>query len=337
MTEIVNKIVEFNEFESKLALYKKEYETRVYDLDDPEQFESAKSDKKEISKVIRELDNTHKIVKADVLARSKLIDGERKRIKDVLLKVKDNVIGQIEAHENKVIIHAAMLNDKVESINKLAEFDIETTITMELVQERLDLANNSVIDDSFENREADGHMAKAKTIELLQGKLMVMEKKAAEEAEAEAERIKAQKDREEKIKKDAAAKAEKEKLAAEARAKQAEADKEAAEAKAKKDAELAKKQAEAEKKAAVKLAQEKAEREAQEKEAAARKEVERLQAIADKEAAEVKAKQENQAHRAKIHKAIKDEMIAAQLVSDEDHAVKLVKLLINSKNVTINY
>jgi len=337
MTEIVNKLAVFKDFDSKLALYKKEYETRVYDLDDPEQMEAAKTDKKEVAKVIRELDDTHKTAKADLLAETRLLDGERKRIKDVLIKVKDNAGNQLEAHANKAVIHAAMLNEKVESINKLAEFDIETTITIELVSERLDLANNSVIDDSFESREADGHMAKAKTIELLQGKFMVMEKAATEEAEAEAVRVKAQKEFEEQIRKDAAAKADKEKLAAEARAKQAEVDKKAAEAKAKKDAELAKKQAEVDKKAAVKQAEEKAGREAQEKEAAARKEVERLQAIADKETAEVKAKQENQSHRAKVHKAIKDEMMAAQLVSDEDHAVKLVKLLISSKNVTINY
>jgi len=337
MTEIVNKLAVFKDFDSKLALYKKEYETRVYDLNDPEQMEAAKTDKKEVAKVIRELDDTHKTAKADLLSETRLLDGERKRIKDVLIKVKDNAGNQLEAHANKAVIHAAMLNDKVESINKLAEFDIETTITIELVQERLDLANNSVIDDSFESREADGHMAKAKTIELLQGKFMVMEKAATEEAEAEAARVKAQKEFEEQIRKDAAAKADKEKLAAEARAKKAEEDKKAAGIKAKKDAEIAKKKAEEDKKAAIKAEQEKAEKAAQEKELEARKEVERLQAIADEEAKVLKAKQENQSHRAKIHKAIKDELRTAQLAADDDHAIKIVKLLISSKNVTINY
>ncbi len=324
-TKTVNEIAEFNEFESKLAEYTNKFKGIVYDLSDEEQKKSAKSDKKAISKSINELDTVHKSVKSELLIKTKLIDGERKRIKDKLLILKDDITKQEEEFASIAIKHAAMLHEKVTDIENYALFDIGEVINFERVKASLKLAVNCKVDSSFEAREADGHMAKAKAIESLEAKIALFEKQERIEKEEKELAEKAQQEREEQIRKDAEAIAAKEK--------------EAAALKAKNDAETAKKKAEADKKAAVKEAQEKAEAAAKEKEAAARIEVERLQALADDEAKKLKDKQENQSHRAKIHKQAKESLISLGKVIDEETAIIIVKAIASDqiKNVTINY
>jgi len=312
-------IVEFNEFEAKLTIFKNKFGSLVYDLDDPEQFEQAKEDKKEILKAIKGLDAAHKVKKADVLEESKFIDGERKRIKDIFIEGKDNITGQFDKHANIAVIHAEMLHQKVEDITNLSVFDDLINITIQDVKDRLKSLSEVVIDKSYESREADAHMAKVKAGELLEGKILYYEKQIKDEKLEKLSQAKAQKEREDKIRKDASEKADKEKLAAQEREKQAEADKKAAEIKAKKDAEDAKKQAEADKKAAVAAEQK------------------RLNDIAEKEALELKAKESNKKNRAKKHGEAKDSLIAGGI--DKDVAVKVITLIKNGdvKNIKIEY
>lgn len=271
-----NKIVEFNEFESKLADFKARYDDVVYDLDDPKQDKQARSDKYAIGQVISNLDKKHQEIKAPLKARTDLIDGERKRIKDDLKAVQDKIKDKIAEHERKIQEHAEMLQAKVEYIESFAGLGDDSNFTSATIKERISELNNIDIDDSYEHRKADATLAKVDTLKNLEEMLERRLKLEAEREELERlrreEAERKQREHEEEIKREAAEKAridaenkanaeqerverekreavEREEAAkrkaedAERRAKEAEAARIAAVEKAKRDAELAAEQA----------------------------------------------------------------------------------------------
>ncbi len=326
MTEVISKIVneisEFKPFETQLAEYKKQYENIIYDFSDVKQIDSAKKDKKAVNKVISSLDGIHKEVKAETLAKGRLIDGERKRIKDSLIEIKDKITAQEDEYTNIAIKLAAGLQAKIDEINECAEFGVDI-VDLDTVRKILKKASDITVDDSFGSREADGHMAKAKTVELLQGKLLVMEKQEIEALEAKAKAEKEQLEREEQIRKDASAKAELEK--------------EQAAKKAKEDAKLAKEVAEQDKKDAIKAEQVKSKKAELAKEQAAKDLAASKKAEDDKIAADKLKKQNNQKHRSTVHSAIKEQLMLNNFT--EGTATDIVKLLMTGLDgkVTINY
>jgi len=234
-------IAEFNEFESKLTAFTDEYAGIVYNMDEAVEMKAAKSDRLSIGKVISNLDAAHKTVKADVLEKSRLIDGERKRIKDGLRLLQDDIKGQLEAHEQKAFKHAAMLHAKVEHINSfgmIEDVPVKLADAVELYRANLLAVSDIVIDESYEEREADAALAKLRTVEILEGKITIATaeiKRVADEAkELEAKAKKDREDRDEAVRIEAEERANI--AAAEARGK-AEKDKVAAIAQAKKEAE----------------------------------------------------------------------------------------------------
>ena len=345
----VNEIAEFNQFEANLAEFKKQYDGVVYDLTDPAQDKQARSDRLSIGRVISSLDKTHKKLKEPLKAQTDLIDHERKRIKDDLLGVQLLIKSQIEKHEQEIADKAEKLQDMVEELEALINFDPSYEYNSEAIQQRIKIANKIKIDDTYEHRKADALLAKTESLEKLESMLEAQLKVEAEQAELQrlrdAEAARLQAEREEAIRKEAAEKA---KLEAEQKAendrieaeRKAKAEIQAAEKAKQKaiddanreklEAENAKKQAEAEAKRRETIA---ANQERERIEAEQKAESDRLEAEQKKE----DAKKSKQAYRAKIHKAAKADFIANGFTDDQ--ATDLVNLIKDGKieNISIDY
>lgn len=335
---MTTEIAEYNKFESEMAEFKKKYDGVVYDLNDPGQEKQARSDKYKIGQTISKLDKVHDQIKAPLKEKVDLIDGERKRIKDELLGVQDKIKDQIKAHEDAIREHAEMLQGKVDEISGLCQFGEFETPTSEQIMTRIVTLEALEVDDAFEHRKADATLAQVESLKTL--KALHAKKKQYEDEQAELERLRKEKEerdrleREEQIRKEAAEKAKRE-----AEQKAEKAKQEAAEA-AKRQQEAI--QAEADRKIAE--AKAKVEREAQEERdrlasaAAEEKRMAEIKAKAkrEREAAEAK-KKENQAHRAKIHKAAKASLVKEGF--NEADATKIVELVRDGKinHVVIEY
>ncbi|HRK87355.1 MAG TPA: hypothetical protein PK461_16745, partial [Alcaligenes faecalis] len=193
----------------------------------------------------------------------KLIDAERKRMRDELDALADEVRKPLtdweEAEASRVALHRAALDGMAEQAREVGGLDVET------LRQRIAIVESAVMGESWEEFEAEAHRVKAKALEILNAALTERQKYEAEQAElAELRRKQAeqeQKDREAEIARQAA-----EKARADAEAK-AQAEREAA----------AKREADA-KAAAERADRERAEAIERQKQAEARAEAERLAA-----------------------------------------------------------
>ncbi|MES0444919.1 MAG: hypothetical protein ABUJ92_00100 [Desulfobacterales bacterium] len=190
-------IAEFSEFDIKLQGFKEKYIDVVYDLEDEDQEKQARSDRLTIGKVVSSLDSKHKELKAPLKAKTDLIDGERKRIKDDLLGVQDKIKSQLKAHEQKIVDHAEMLQDKVEAIRDHSVFGENHASTTQMTASELEVHLAEIkshdVDDSYEHRKADATLARVDTIKVLEGLLVKRTKYEAEQAELERLRAEAAK------------------------------------------------------------------------------------------------------------------------------------------------
>lgn len=239
----------------------------------------------------------------------KLIDAERKRMRDELDALADEVRKPLtdweEAEANRVALHRADLDGMAEQAREVGGLDVET------LRQRIAIVESVVIGESWEEFEAEAHRVKAKALEILNAALTERQKYEAEQAElAELRRKQAeqeQKDREaeiarqaaEKARADAEAKAQAERDAAAKR----EADAKAAQAKAEQDAKdaaerqrRAEEQAEAERLASIARAEQAAE-------AARQAEIKRQADEKAAEEAEQRRREEDKAHKASINNA----------------------------------
>lgn len=239
----------------------------------------------------------------------KLIDAERKRMRDELDALADEVRKPLtdweEAEANRVALHRADLDGMAEQAREVGGLDVET------LRQRIAIVESVVIGESWEEFEAEAHRVKAKALEILNAALVERQKYEAEQAElAELRRKQAeqeQKDREaeiarqaaEKARADAEAKAQAERDAAAKR----EADAKAALAKAEQDAEdaaerqrRAEEQAEAERLASIARAEQAAE-------AARQAEIKRQADEKAAEEAEQRRRDADIAHKASINNA----------------------------------
>ncbi|MDV2115323.1 hypothetical protein [Alcaligenes faecalis] len=239
----------------------------------------------------------------------KLIDAERKRMRETLDALADEVRKPLtdweEAEASRVALHRADLDGMAEQAREVGGLDVEA------LRQRIATVESAVIGESWEEFEAEAHRVKAKALEILNAALTERQNYEAEQAElAELRRKQTeqeQKDREaeiarqaaEKARADAEAKAQAERDAAAKR----EADAKAAQAKAEQDAKdaaerqrRAEEQAEAERLASVERAKQAAE-------AARQTEIKRQ---ADAKAAEDAAQRKREAdiaHKASINNA----------------------------------
>jgi len=360
------KIVEFDKFEAELVEFESKYKGLVYDLDDEDQTEYAKQNKKELRKSWNALEKSRKEKKKFHQDKVTHIDSSGKVIRDRIDVLVKEIDDQTEVHASKAIKHAAKLHERVEFIESYSIFEIGEAVNLKMLDSRLKAVNKFIVDSSFENREADAALAKMKAVESLEGKIALLEKQEAQAKADEEQRIKDQAAREEQIRVDAAAEAEAEKerviekakqdkIAAELQAEQAAEDAKNAKLKAKKDAAEAEsnriiaenlatenanqaaKKAEQDKQDAITAERKKAEQATADKVRAEEQEKARLKAIEVKEAAALKAKQDNVQNRAEVHTRVKIRLIAMNV--DEVTAIAIVKALSRNefKDLTINY
>lgn len=290
-------LVAFREFDAKMQEFRQRYDGIVYDLSDPDEERKARSDRLAIGKVISRLDEKHKEIKAPLAEQVMLIDGERKRIKDTLLDIQEKIKSQIRAHEDTIAAHETELQAKVDEIQELAITDNSSSAH---ISARLEAARAVVVDDSFEHHRANAAFVRFQTITLLETKLSAALKAEAEQAELLRLRKEIeerdQRDRDERIRKEAADKATKEAKA------RAEEERQQAELNARRAIEDAERKAKDAQLAASRAAQVERERiEREQRQAAAKQEAERR---------EEEAKKANKLHRAKIHSEAKASLMA---------------------------
>lgn len=179
------------------------------------------------------LDNVGKELVAELKEIPKKVDAERKRMRDLLDAWQEEVRRPLNAwqaaEDDRVDRHQA----RIQQLRDLV--DVETLFA-EGIRFKISQAEAVVIDEGFEEFEAEAHQAKAKTLESLRASLTRQEKHEAEQAELERLRAETaareQKEREERIAREAAErarleaehKAQAEREAAEQRAEQARQD-----------------------------------------------------------------------------------------------------------------
>ncbi|MEN5107673.1 hypothetical protein ABE521_02255 [Pseudomonas sp. TWI672] len=299
------------------------------------------------------LDTVGKDLVAELKEIPKKIDAERKRMRDTLDAWQEEVrrpLNEWQAAEDaRVGWHQA----RIQLMRDLV--DVETLFA-EGIRFKIENAEAVVIDEGFEEFEAEAHQVKAKTLESLRASLARQEKYEAEQAELERFRAETaareQKEREERIAREAAErarmeaeqKAQAEREAAQRRELEAHAAAERREQELKLQAEQAERarlQAEADRVAAE-------QRMEQERQAAARRAEEAAEQArqderrrADAAAAEILRQQEareaDKAHRASINRAALDAFVAGGMT--EECAKQAVTLIAQRKipNIAISY
>lgn len=239
----------------------------------------------------------------------KLIDAERKRMRDELDALADEVRKPLteweEAEANRIAMHRNGLESMASQAREVG------ALNSDALRLRIESVETEVIGKSWEEFEAEAHRVKAKALEILNAALAERQKYEAEQAElAELRRKQAeqeQKDREaeiarqaaEKARTDAEAKAQAERVAAAKR----EADAKAAADRAEQErAEAIERQKQAEARAeAEKLAAEQRAKDAAE--SARQAEIKRQADEKAAEEAEQRRREEDKAHKASINNA----------------------------------
>ena len=268
------------------------------------------------------LDNIGKELVAELKDVPKKIDAERKRMRDMLDKWKDDVRRPLtdweeaeEARQQKHRLAIELMQQSVQGAENL---------TSGTLREQIAALNEKVIDAAFEEYEADAHRAKAKALEGLSTALQAREKHEAEQAELARLRAEAaareQKEREERIAREAAERAQRE---ADARAQaereaviRREAEAKAAADKRELELKLSAERAEREKAEAVQREQQAkadAERRAAEAVAAEQRRVAQQQAA---EAAEAKRREADKAHKTAVNRAALAAFVAGGMTEE---------------------
>jgi len=289
------------------------------------------------------LDALGKQLVDDLKEIPKKIDAERKRMRDTLDALADEVRKPLDEWEAAEEARVQGHKDAVAGISRMAEELGEATASD--IRARLEMTEGIGIGDFWEEFEAEAHRVKAKALEALRAALATREKYEAEQAElAELRRKQAeqeQKDREaeiarqaaEKAKADAEAQAQAEREAAARREAQAKAAAEQAE-REKQEAIERQKQAEARAEAEKLVAEQRAKEAA---EAARRAEIERQEREKAAAEAEQRRREADREHRAAINRTALQAFIEGGM--PEECAKQAVTLIAKGAipNVTINY
>lgn len=282
------------------------------------------------------MDKAGKTLVDKLKEQPKLVDAERKRMREFMDSLAEEVRAPLSEFEAKEAERVEALQKKIAIIKNYREAaDSASSVN---IAQLIAKAESTVIDQSFEEFEAEAHREKAATIEALNAALAKQKQREEEQAELDRLRKEAaereQKEREERIAREASERAQRE--AAEAAARE----KAEAEAKAKAEREAVERKA-----MELKLAAEKAEREKLEAEERARKAAieteERLKREAkekqEREQAEARKREANKRHRAKINNEAKAELI--KLGITEDQAKNVITAIAKNQipNVSIKY
>lgn len=288
---------------------------------------SKARDRKEIAslahKVARSktyLDGLGKDLVADMKSKAKAVDVERKKMRDQLDVLKDEVRKPLTDWEEAEQHRVDSIKERISKIKFLCDQPYDSSAEFHSAIASIEEID---IDDSFEEFAPEAAIAKEAALKSLNAGLIITqdrERKAEEAAKAEAERLaKEQADREARIAREAAERATKEaeeKAAEEARKAQAEIE--------------AAKQAEIEARVAAELAE-------KEKAQAAENERKRIEAERQAEIEEEERRARNTRHKAKINGEAKEAIMA--LGVDEKMAKKIVVAIAKNTipNISISY
>lgn len=255
------------------------------------------------------VDNIGKDLVADMKKEPALVDAERKRWRDQMDAWKDEVRAPLTAWEEA---EEARIHAHKDRILMMQEFAQEAgTYDAAYLQARIDQLSAMPVDESWQEFEAEAHRTKTATLATLADALRARQKHDAEQAELAELRAKAaaqeQKDREERIAREAAEQARREADA------QAQAERDAA-AKREADAKAAAEHAELQLRLQVEHAErEKAEAQRREQQAqqdaerraaeAVAAEKRRVAAQAEAEAREARRREADRAHKGAVNRA----------------------------------
>ena len=319
-----------------LAKIKEELDAFVPDVSTKRGRDAIASIAYKVAKGKTALDNIGKELVADLKDVPKKIDAERKRMRDLLDQWKDEVRKPLTDWEEAEAAREAGHKAGIEWFNLRAKEHHD----LDLQELRASLAevDSRVVDQAWEEFEAEAHRAKAKALDALTVALAAREKYEAEQAElaklrAEAA-IREQKDREERIAREAADRAQRE---AEAKAQaereaviKREADAKAAAERRELELKLQAERAEREKVEAQQREQQaKADADRRESEAVAA-EQRRVAAVAAEEAKEAKRREADKAHKAAINSAALQAFVTGGMTEE---CAKLAVTLIAKKSI----
>lgn len=317
-----------------LAKIKEELDAFVPDVSTKKGRDAIASIAYKVAKGKTALDNIGKELVADLKDVPKKIDAERKRMRDLLDQWKDEVRAPLTAWEEAEEARKAEHQACITRIQFFGQgFDGVDAATL---KQRVEALEAIAIGEHLEEYEAEAHRAKAKALESITAALAAREKHEAEQAELAKLRAEAaareQKDREERIAREAAERAQRE---AEAKAQaereaaiKREADAAAAAERRELELKLQAERAEREKAEALQREQQaKADAERRESEAVAA-EQRRVAAIAEAEAQEAKRREADKAHKTAINRAALDAFVKGGMTEE---CAKLAVTLIAKK------
>lgn len=303
--------------ESVIDAIRKQVEALKLDISTNKGRDQIRSVARKIASTKIALDEEGKTLKAGMQKTVDLVDAERKKIRDALDEMKEQVRKPLTDWENAEKKRVQDREDRISVIASLSKFEVEPTV--DHIQIRIDqLSELSSFDwQEFSMRASETISATKYELErLLDSRIKYDQDQAELERLRKEQAEREQKEREERIAREAAEKARKEaeeKAKAEAEeAARVASEREETERKAKEEAIRAAEQAEAKRKADAekaeadrKAAAERAEREKKEAaERAAREERERIEAEKRKANAEAAARKADKKHKAKINNEV---------------------------------
>jgi len=270
------------------------------------------------------LDKVGKALVDKLKEQPKLVDAERKRMREFLDKLADEVRKPLDEFEKKEADRVKALQDRVFFFSSCVIDNGEESEKIKAVIETIELEK---VDETYDEFEAEAHREKAACLERLKLSLDKQLKYEAEQAELE------------KLRKEAAEREQKEREERIAREAEERARKQAEEAAQKERQDAINRENE------LKLAAERAEREKLEAEERARQSAieteqrikrEEEERIA-REAAEQKAREENKRHKAKINNQILKQIVKSGIT--EEQAKSIIAMIAKGEvpNVRISY
>lgn len=180
------------EVEKLLAKVEKEARSIVPDLSSAKGRKAVASNAMRVSKSKTYLDGLGKTLVSDWKAKAKLVDGERKTIRDRLDALRDEVRKPLTDWEQAETERVADIGRRIEEISVLIEDDMLNPASSEVIYTRLEKARAIEVDATFGEFTAQADHAKENAIRILEQSYEV--RKAQEEQAAELERLRAEKE-----------------------------------------------------------------------------------------------------------------------------------------------
>lgn len=205
-------IAVYDQFRAQLAEIAADNAAQVFDYEDEQGNEDARSHVYKLRKTKSAIEKARKAAKAASLEYGRRVDGEAK---DIVAQIEEMIevhAAPLKAIEDREAQRVADIADRLAPLTIPEDLDLEGDSAY--FQGLIDAAEAVVIDDSLAEFEFDAETKKCQTLsklERLQAGAKALEDAAEARAAAEAEAaVKAQAEREERIAADAAAKAKRE-------------------------------------------------------------------------------------------------------------------------------